>query len=97
MAVGQLLDKIAVSQEPGLTNAQLMLTNHDLKPGNVLFISIPSALEGFEADLSKLNRHVANGVRGTSLAFGSPTLSTSCVRVLQLFIVSFSNSCRIPG
>jgi hypothetical protein len=28
-----MLDKLAVAQEPGLTNAQLMLTNHDLKPG----------------------------------------------------------------
>jgi hypothetical protein len=27
-----VLDKIAVESEPGLTNAQLMLTNHDLKP-----------------------------------------------------------------
>ena len=26
-------DKLAVESEPGLTNAQLMLTNHDLKPG----------------------------------------------------------------
>lgn len=26
-------DKLAVDAEPGLTNAQLMLTNHDLKPG----------------------------------------------------------------
>lgn len=25
--------KLAVSSEPGLTNAQLMLTNYDLKPG----------------------------------------------------------------
>ena len=25
-------DKLAVESEPGLTNAQLMLTNHDLKP-----------------------------------------------------------------
>ena len=25
--------KLAVEAEPGLTNAQLMLTNHDLKPG----------------------------------------------------------------
>lgn len=32
-----VLDKIAVSQEPGLTNAQLMLTNHDLKPGEKVF------------------------------------------------------------
>jgi hypothetical protein len=35
----QLLDKIAVSQEPGLTSAQLMLTNHDLKPGEEASIS----------------------------------------------------------
>lgn len=27
------LDKLAVDSEPGLTNAQLMLHNHDLKPG----------------------------------------------------------------
>jgi NCS1 family nucleobase:cation symporter-1 len=25
-------DKLAVESEPGLTNAQLMLNNHDLKP-----------------------------------------------------------------
>ena len=29
------MDKIAVSQEPGLTNAQLMLTNDDLRPGEI--------------------------------------------------------------
>lgn len=29
----RVLDKLAVPSEPGLTNAQLMLTNHDLKPG----------------------------------------------------------------
>ena len=28
-----VVDKLAVASEPGLTNAQLMLTNHDLKPG----------------------------------------------------------------
>ena len=33
--VARLVDKLAVSSEPGLTNAQLMLTNHDLKPGMV--------------------------------------------------------------
>jgi NCS1 family nucleobase:cation symporter-1 len=26
------LDKLAVESEPGLTNSQVMLTNHDLKP-----------------------------------------------------------------
>lgn len=30
---GRIVDKLAVESEPGLTNAQLMLTNHDLKPG----------------------------------------------------------------
>lgn len=30
--VGHFLDKIAVESEPGLTNTQLMLFNHDLKP-----------------------------------------------------------------
>lgn len=31
--VARFVDKLAVPSEPGLTNAQLMLTNHDLKPG----------------------------------------------------------------
>ena len=31
--VSRFLDKVAVDSEPGLTNAQLMLTNFDLKPG----------------------------------------------------------------
>ena len=29
----RVADKLAVESEPGLTNAQLLLTNHDLKPG----------------------------------------------------------------
>ena len=32
LKVSQFLDKFAVEGEPGLTNAQLMLANHDLKP-----------------------------------------------------------------
>ena len=32
--VARIVDKLAVSSEPGLTNAQLMLTNFDLKPGS---------------------------------------------------------------
>ncbi len=31
--VAKIANKLAVSSEPGLTNAQLMLTNFDLKPG----------------------------------------------------------------
>jgi hypothetical protein len=30
--------KLAVESEPGLTNAQLMLTNHDLKPGTTHYL-----------------------------------------------------------
>lgn len=30
--IAHLVDKLAVEQEHGLTNAQLMLNNHDLKP-----------------------------------------------------------------
>ena len=31
------LEKLEASSEPGLTNAQLMLTNDDLKPGMLPF------------------------------------------------------------
>lgn len=31
--LARVVDKLAVESEPGLTNAQLMLNNHDLKPG----------------------------------------------------------------
>ena len=43
--VRHLARKLAVSSEPGLTNAQLMLTNFDLKPGESLMdkqIGIPA-------------------------------------------------------
>ena len=32
--VARIANKLAVTSEPGLTNAQLMLTNFDLKPGS---------------------------------------------------------------
>ena len=38
--VAWALDKIAVDAEPGLTNAQLFLTNHDLKPGQYSILSL---------------------------------------------------------
>ena len=41
--VARVVDKLAVESEPGLTNTQLMLTNHDLKPGMTLNISSSSA------------------------------------------------------
>jgi len=31
--LAHFVEKLAVDSEPGLTNAQLMLNNHDLKPG----------------------------------------------------------------
>lgn len=31
-----ILDKVAVPHEPGLSNAQLMLTNDDLRPGEIV-------------------------------------------------------------
>ena len=34
--LSHFLNKVAVNSEPGLTNAQLMLTNFDLKPGPYL-------------------------------------------------------------
>lgn len=33
MSVRRFVDKLAVDSEPGLSNAQLMLTNDDLRPG----------------------------------------------------------------
>lgn len=32
-----LAEKLAVDSEPGLTTTQLMLVNHDLKPGKLKF------------------------------------------------------------
>lgn len=37
----ELLRKLETSHEPGLTNAQLMLTNDDLKPGRILILFSP--------------------------------------------------------
>lgn len=34
-----ILEKAAVSNEPGLSNAQLMLTNEDLRPGETETVS----------------------------------------------------------
>lgn len=33
--IKQLLEKLEVANEPGLSNAQLMLTNNDLRPGEI--------------------------------------------------------------
>ena len=42
--VAYYIDKLAVTSEPGLTNAQLMLTNFDLKPG-IFSSTSPGAVE----------------------------------------------------
>jgi hypothetical protein len=39
------LNKLSLAHEPGLTNAQLMLTNDDLRPGKIALHSSDSALE----------------------------------------------------
>jgi NCS1 family nucleobase:cation symporter-1 len=33
--LARTIDKLAVESEPGLTNAQRLLTNHDLRPGKL--------------------------------------------------------------
>jgi NCS1 family nucleobase:cation symporter-1 len=35
-----VLDKVAVENEAGLSNAQMMLTNSDLRPGETSYIRI---------------------------------------------------------
>lgn len=40
--LAHLVDKLAVESEPGLTNAQLMLNNHDLKPGEQAMLAFES-------------------------------------------------------
>lgn len=35
-----VLNKLSVAHEPGLTNAQLMLTNDDLRPGKTALLSM---------------------------------------------------------
>lgn len=41
-----MLDTAAVSSEPGLTNAQLMLTNSDLRPGESTTEATPGLMNG---------------------------------------------------
>lgn len=36
--VSRFINVLAVKSEPGLTHAQLMLTNYDLKPGRSILI-----------------------------------------------------------
>lgn len=77
--VKRVLDKLAVDSEPGLSSAQLMLANHDLKPGNKQ--RSPNLAD--EKDLysssrfQQSNRNADNGEHGTLLVFGSPTPSIS--------------------
>lgn len=58
-------DKVAVSSEPGLTSAQLFLTNKDLQPGSLLLmqiitrfllIAIPSGRRPAQMGLMELRR-----------------------------------------
>lgn len=62
-----MLDKLAVPSEPGLTNAQLMLTNHDLKPGEykAMWKEVWEREESADSG-RQWNRSVVNGALGTS-------------------------------
>jgi hypothetical protein len=65
--------KLAVESEPGLTNAQLMLHNHDLKPGKYL------AGEYRKVDTNQtlqLSQNAVSGVLGISWVSGLLILST---------------------
>ena len=74
--IAHYVDKLAVPAEPGLTNAQLMLTNHDLKPG----MKYPQpAFFVLSLNFSQLSLSVVNGVLGTLSASGLPIPSTSYV------------------
>ena len=72
--VSQVVDKLAVSSEPGLTNAQLMLTNHDLKPGES---SILKGKDVQQSNLRQLSRSGDNGAPGILLDSGLPIRSIS--------------------
>jgi hypothetical protein len=72
--IARFVDKLAVSSEPGLTNAQLMLTNYDLKPGASEQRQIrkdPKLID------TQSNLNVDNGAHGTSWDFGSQIPSIS--------------------
>ena len=76
----RVLDKLAVPSEPGLTNAQLMLTNHDLKPGE--HQSHVERVLGEEESANsnrQWNRNAANGVLGILWDSGLQIHSTSYV------------------
>jgi hypothetical protein len=70
------VDKLAVESEPGLTNAQLMLNNHDLKPGKKKFPSRKT-----KTDNLQLNHSVDNGELGISWASGLQ------IRLMLVFLI----------
>ena len=68
-----MADQLAVASEPGLTNSQLMLTNHDLKPG----MSKPEEAQIHNIDaVPQSSLSGDSGALGTLLAFGSRIRST---------------------
>ncbi|KAH8698465.1 putative uridine permease Fui1 [Talaromyces proteolyticus] len=77
MAASHYLDKLAVSSEPGLTNAQLMLTNDDLRPveperrkwGSWNFVAF------WVADSANINTWMIASSMITSSATGTITLA----------------------
>lgn len=76
MSVRRFVDKIAVDSEPGLSNAQLMLTNDDLRPG---ICSLPSRMRRRTDMMQQSLPNAGNGAGGISLLSGLPILRTSYV------------------
>ena len=59
----RFLEKIAVESEPGLTTSQLMLVNHDLKPGKYS-INLQLKLRDTYSLVTQSSPNVDNGVLG---------------------------------
>jgi hypothetical protein len=78
-----VLDKVAVESEPGLTNAQMMLTNSDLRPGEtiptnfILSINYSIAIVGSNSSRLTFPQSTLNDVNG-----GGPTMLHFGLRIL---------------
>lgn len=75
MSTRRFVDKLAVSSEPGLSNAQLMLVNHDLRPGKYFaYTYIRNELHGrnmiAKFSILQSNSNGENGDGGISSLFG---------------------------
>ena len=63
--ISALAEKLATDNEPGLSTSQLMLVNHDLKPGMVLHVFIGTIVQFLIlCACPQLSPSVGNGDRG---------------------------------